>query len=77
MSPHSILTPSPNHLLRFHFLGCVKEVNNLINHTVVILLDTRVGGASAEVVTKRIDLKLPTTTNREWYCLQEHLYDED
>jgi hypothetical protein len=48
-----------------HFVGCVKEVSNLINHPVVNLLDTRVGGTRTEVVPKRIDLKLPATANRE------------
>jgi hypothetical protein len=37
----------------------------------VSLLGTRVGGTSAEVVPKRIDLKLPTTTSREMYFHKE------
>ena len=40
------LTPVPNHLLSFYFLGCAKEVSNLINRPVVNLLCTRVGGTS-------------------------------
>jgi hypothetical protein len=44
------LTPTPSHLLCFHFVGCEKEVSNLINHPVVSLLGIRVGGTSAEVV---------------------------
>ena len=48
------VTPDPIHLLCFHFVGCVKEVSNLINRPVVILLDTRVSGTSAEVVPKGI-----------------------
>ena len=59
------LTPAPSHLLRFHFVGCAKEVSNLINHPVVSLLDTRVRGTSAEVVPQWIDLKLPSTASRE------------
>ena len=59
------LTPALSHLLRFHFVGCAKEVSNLTNRPVVSLLGTRVGGTSAEVVPKRIDLKLPATASRE------------
>jgi hypothetical protein len=39
-----------NHLFRFHFKGCPKEVINLNNRPVVSRLDTRVSGTSAEVV---------------------------
>ena len=59
------LTPAPCHLLRFHFVGCAKEVSNLINRPVLSLLGTRVGGTSAEVVPQSIDLKLPATSSRE------------
>ena len=52
-------------------MGCVKEVSNLINHPVVNLLGTRVGGTSAEVVTKRVYLKLPATTIRERHFRKE------
>ena len=52
--------------MRFDFVDCAKEVNNLTNRLVVNLLGTRVGGTSAEVVSRRIDLKLPGTTSREW-----------
>ena len=60
------LTPALNHLLCFHFVGCAKEVSTLTNHPVVRLLGTRVGGTSTQVFPKSIDLKLPTTANREW-----------
>jgi hypothetical protein len=50
------LTPTPRYLLSFHFVGCEIEVSNLINHPVVSLLGTRVGGTSTEVVSKCIDL---------------------
>ena len=46
------LTPAPGHLLRCRFVGCAKEVNNLINHPVVSLLCTRVVGTCAEVVPR-------------------------
>jgi hypothetical protein len=42
-----------------------KEVSNLINHPVVSLFDTRVGGTSTEMDTKGVYLKLPATTSRE------------
>jgi hypothetical protein len=44
------MTLTPIHLLCFHFVGCPKEMRNLINHPVVILLDTRVGGGRGGVV---------------------------
>ena len=46
------LTPDLSHLLPFYFVGCVKEVNNLINRPVVSLFDTRVGGTGANMVVK-------------------------
>ncbi len=65
------MTPTRSHLLCFHFVGCAKEVRNLINLPVVSLLDTRVGRTSAEVVPQWINLKLPTTTSREPYFRKE------
>ena len=50
----TFLTPASSHLLCFHFVCCAKEVSDLINLPVVSLLGTRVGGTSAEVVTKRV-----------------------
>ena len=38
------LTLTPNHQLRFYFVGCTKEVSNLINHPVVSLFGSRVIG---------------------------------
>jgi hypothetical protein len=61
----TLLTPAPDHLLCFHFVCCVEKVSDLINHPVVSLLNTRVVGTSAEVVTKIIELELFATTNRE------------
>ncbi len=43
----------------------------MINHPVVILLDTRVGGTSVEVVTKRIYLELFAGTVRECHVSKE------
>ena len=61
----TLLTPASSHLLRFHFVCCAEKVSDLTNLPVVSLLGTRVGGTSAEVVPKRIDLKLPATASRE------------
>ncbi len=60
------LTPGLSHLLRFHFVGCVKKVSELTNCPVVILLGTRVGFTSVEGVPNRLDLKLPSNASREW-----------
>ena len=59
------LTPVPNHLLCFYFVGCVKEVNNLINHPVVSLFASRVSGTGANVVVKSVYGELFATTGRE------------
>jgi hypothetical protein len=72
------LTPSHDHLFRFRFVCCPKEVSDLINLPVVRLFVTRVTGTSTEVVTKidplgeglsetskRVYLKLPATTRRK------------
>jgi hypothetical protein len=59
------LIPAPSHLLRLHFVRCAKEVSDLISCPVVSLLGTRLGGTSAEVVTKSVYLKLLATTSRE------------
>ncbi len=58
------LTPAPNHLLRFYFVGCAKEVN-LINRPVVNLFGSRVRGTGTNMITERFDDKLFATTNRE------------
>ena len=59
------LTPAPNHLLRFYFVGCAKEVSNLINRPVVSLFGSRVRGTGANVVTKSVYGELFATTGRE------------
>jgi hypothetical protein len=60
------MTPVSSHLLRFHFVCGAKEVSDLINPQVVSLLGTRVGGTSAEVVTKNIYLELFATTTHTY-----------
>ncbi len=61
----TLLTPDSRHLLCFHFVCCVEKVSDLINRPVVSLLSIRVGGTSAEVVTKILELFV--TTRREWF----------
>ena len=63
--PTMLMDLAVSHLLRFHFVCCAEKVSDLTNRPVVRLLGTRVGGTSAEVVPKRIDLKLPATSSRE------------
>ncbi len=58
------LTPDPSHLLCFYFVGCAKEVINLINHPIVSLFGTRVGGTGANMVDKSVYGELFATTNR-------------
>jgi hypothetical protein len=71
------LTSDPNHLLCFHCVCCVKEVSDWINHPVVITLDTRVDGTSAEVVTRCDYLKLLATTSRESYFRKDRDLDSN
>ena len=52
------MSPVPSHLLSFNLVDGVKEINNLINHPIMSLLDTRVGGTRAHVVTKSIKFEL-------------------
>ena len=59
------LTPAPSHLLRY-FVGCAKEVSNLIDRPVVSLFGTRVGGTGANMVAWSVYGELFATTSREW-----------
>jgi hypothetical protein len=58
------LTPTPNHPLCFNFVGCAKEVSNLINYPVVSLFDSRVSGTGANMIAESVDGKLFATTTR-------------
>ena len=60
------LTPAPSHLLRFYFVGCTKEVTNVINRRVVSLFGTQVGGTGANMVAMSIYGELFATTSGEW-----------
>ncbi len=50
------LTPDPNHPLSFYFVGCAKEVSNLINCPVVILFGSRVSGTGWHMVTESVEV---------------------
>ena len=52
----TLLTPASSHLLHFHFFCCSEKIRDVVNHQVVILLSTRVGGTNAEVITKSVYL---------------------
>ena len=68
------LTPVPSHLLCFYFVGCAKEVTNLINHPVVILFGSRVNGTGVNMIVENVNDIFFATTRRErkfrqcWYC---------
>ncbi len=47
----TMLTPTLNDLLCFYSMCGVEKVNDLINHPVVCLFDTRVVGTRFKVVT--------------------------
>jgi hypothetical protein len=46
----TMMSPTFNDLLCFDFMCRVEKVSNLINHPVVCLFDTRVGGTRFKVV---------------------------
>ena len=47
----TMMTPTFHDLLCFYLIRCVEKVINLINHPVVCLFGTRVGGTRVKVVT--------------------------
>jgi hypothetical protein len=51
-------------LLRLDFMCCAEKVSQLINRPVMSLFDTRMSGTSTEMVSHRIQPKLPATTSR-------------
>ena len=59
------LTPAPDHLLRFYFVGCAKEVIKLINLPVVSLFGNRVSGTCTNMITENVNGEPFVTTNRE------------
>ncbi len=59
-----MLTPAFNHLLCFNFVCCAKKVSKLINHPVVNLLGTQMGGTITEVIAK-VTQKILVTLNCE------------
>ncbi len=59
------LTPAPNHLLRLYFVGCAKEVSNLINHPVMNLFGSRVIGTGANMIAESVDGNFFANTGRK------------
>ena len=47
----TMMTSALNHLLCFNLMRGAKKVNKLINHPVVCLFGTRVGGTRIQVVS--------------------------
>jgi hypothetical protein len=63
-------TPDFSNVLR---LGCMcgtEKVSQLINHPFMSLFDTRMSGTSTEMVSHRIQLKLPATTSKPLAAFQ-------
>jgi hypothetical protein len=56
-------TPVFSNVFRLGVMCGVEKVSQLINHPVMNLFDTRMNGTSTEMVSRRIQMKLPTTTN--------------
>jgi hypothetical protein len=61
----TMLTPAFNHLVGLDFVCCVKKVRKLIDHPVVSLRGTRMGGTSTEMITQCIYLKVSASANRK------------
>jgi hypothetical protein len=54
-------TPAFSYVLRLDFMWCAEKVSQLLNRPVMSLFGTRMSGTSTEVVSHRIQLKLPAT----------------
>jgi hypothetical protein len=52
-------TPVFSYVFRLGFMCCTEKVNQLLNHPVMSLFDTRMSGTSTEMVSHRIQLKFP------------------
>jgi hypothetical protein len=57
-------TPAFSNVLRLDVMCGAEKVSKLINQPVMSLFGTRMSGTSTEMVSHRIQLKLPATTNR-------------
>jgi hypothetical protein len=57
-------TPTFSNVLRLGFMCGTEKVSQLFNRPVMSLFDTRMSGTSTEMVSYRIQLKLPSTTSR-------------
>ena len=62
------LTPGPSHVLCFYFVGCPKEVIQLLNHPVVNPFVTGVGGTGGNMIVKR--------TNSQLFCNHKSRVEE-
>jgi hypothetical protein len=60
-----MMTPVFNHLVGLDFECCAKKVSESIDHSVVSLLDTRMGGTSTEMIAQCINLKLSVSVNQK------------
>ncbi len=56
-------TPAVSNVLRLGVMCGTEKVRQLINHPVMSLFGTRMSGTSTEMVSHRIQLKLPATTS--------------
>jgi hypothetical protein len=56
--------PAFNYVLRLDCMRCAEKVSQLLNRPVMSLFGTRMSGTSTEMVSHRIQLKLPATTSR-------------
>jgi hypothetical protein len=57
-------TPAFSYVLRLEFICCAEKVSQLLNRPVMSLFGNRMSGTSTEMVSHRIQLKLPATTSR-------------
>jgi hypothetical protein len=64
------LTPAPGHLLCLYLgqPGCVKQISDLLNHPIMVLLGTRMSSARVDMITKVIKGKLFVSTCRGRQC---------
>jgi hypothetical protein len=61
----TISTPAFGNVLRLGFMRSTEKVSQLLNRPVMSLFGTRMSGTSTEMVSHRIQLKLPATTGAE------------
>jgi hypothetical protein len=57
-------TPVFSNMLSLGVMCGVEKTSQVFNHPVMSLFDTRMSGTSTEMVSYRIQLKLPVTLSR-------------